>query len=60
MDSHYWPGQSQDEGAAPEGEEEEKESFWLKEGLKRTGLDGAAERVRHNWISRSLPSSEVV
>lgn len=37
-----------------------KESFRVKEGLKWTALDEAAERVRHNWISRSLPSSEVV
>lgn len=37
-----------------------KESFRVKEGLKWTALDEAAKRVRHNWISRSLPSSEVV
>lgn len=36
------------------------ESLRVNEGLKWTALDGAAERVCHNWISRLLPSSEVV
>lgn len=36
------------------------ESSRAEEGLKWTALDGVVERVRHNWISCSLPSSEVV